>query len=71
MINDEFWEKIKSMHEQLNDAFIAISGLHVTDMAEMKRKHDAARRIIDMRKTLDSMGLVHCVRTDMKREASA
>lgn len=60
-------EKIKLLHEKLNDVFMDMSTIQVMDERSREAKQDAIMSLITMRKTLESMGLHHA---PMKQVAS-
>lgn len=52
---------IKQLHEKLNDIFMDLHDIEVSDERSREAKQDAILSLISMRKTLEHMGLHHCL----------
>ena len=58
---------IKQLHENMNDIFMDLHNIEISDERSREAKQDAILSLISMRKTLEHMGLYHC---PLKRSSS-
>jgi len=52
---------IKQLHEKMNDIFMDLHDIEVSDERSREAKQAAILSLISMRKTLEHMGLHHCL----------
>jgi hypothetical protein len=52
---------IKQLHENMNDILVDLHNIQVSDERSREAKQDAILSLISIRKTLEHMGLHHCL----------
>ena len=55
-------ENIRLLHENLNDVLMNLHTIQVIDERGRDAKQDAILTLVAMRKTMERMGLHHCLR---------